>query len=105
MAIIPLKQRALIYKPDTINDWGEVIPQDPIELKCRAVEQTEVVKNQLGEEVVSGVKLMFDKLPDIRYDDVINYTNELGVAVERNPIKIEPIRMVNGKAVLTNVHM
>jgi len=100
-----LKQTALIHKPEIVDDWGGVTPQEPIMLKCRADEKTDVVKNPQGEEVVSGVQLMFDKLPAITYDDVIEYINELDVAVKRKPVKIEPIRMINGKASLTAVYL
>lgn len=103
--MIPLKQTVLIHKPAIVDDWGEVTAQPPITLKCRADERTDVVKNPQGAEVVSGVQLMFDKLPAITYDDVIEYTNEIGVAVKRKPVKIEPIRMPNGKPTLTAVYL
>ena len=103
--MIPLKQTVLIHKPAIVDDWGEVTAHPPITLKCRADEKTEVVKNPQGAEVVSGVQLMFDKLPAISYDDVIEYTNEIGVAVKRKPVKIEPIRMPNGKPTLTAVYL
>lgn len=105
MAIIPLKQKATIHKPEITDDWGVVTAFPPITLKCRADERSVVVKNQLGNEVVSGVQFMFDKLPDIAYDDVIEFTNELGVTVKRMPINIEPIRMPNGKPTLTQVYL
>lgn len=105
MAMIPLKQMVLIHKPAIVDDWGEVTAQEPITLKCRADEKTDVVKNPQGAEVVSGVQLMFDKLPAISYDDVIEYKNELDVTVKRKPVKIEPIRMPNGKPTLTAVYL
>lgn len=105
MAVIPLKQKALVHKPGSVDDWGEVTPGQTIEMRCRADEKTEVVKNPQGEEVVSGVQFLFDKLPNIRYDDVIEYTNELGVTVKRKPVNIEPIRMINGKPTLTAVYL
>jgi len=105
MAIIPLKQKVLVHKPATVDDWGEVTSHPPLILKCRADERTEVVKNPQGSEVVSGVQLMFDKLPNITYDDVIEYKNEIDVTVKRKPVKIEPIRMVNGKPALTAVYL
>lgn len=105
MALIPLKQSVLIHKPAIVDDWGEVTAQPPITMKCRADERTDVVKNPQGAEVVSGVQLLFDKLPAISYDDVIEYTNEIGVTVKRKPVKIEPIRMVNGKPALTTVYL
>ena len=105
MAIVPLKQTAIIHKPGGKDDWGRDLPGETIVLKCRADERTEVVKNQLGEEVVSSVQLMFDKLPDISYDDTIEFTNELGVTVKRKPVNIEPIRAINGKPMLTAVYL
>ena len=105
MALIPLKQSVLIHKPAIVDDWGEFTSLPPVSLKCRADERTDVVKNQLGAEVVSGVQLMFDKIPAITYDDVIEYKNELDVTVKRKPIKIEPIRMINGKPTLTQVYL
>lgn len=105
MAIIPLKQIATIHKPAEVDDWGQVTPSEPIELKCRADERTEVVKNQLGAEVVSGVQIMFDKLPNVSYDDEIEFTNELGDTIKRKPVNIEPIRMINGKPTLTVVYL
>lgn len=105
MAIIPLKQVVTVHKPGGRNDFGEVIPGESFTLKCRADERTQVVKNQIGEEVVSSVELLFDKLPDISYDDTIEYENELGVTIKRKPVNIEPIRMINGKPTLTAVYL
>lgn len=105
MAIVPLKQRILVHKPQETNEWGESTPGEIIEYKCRADERTDVVKNPQGVEVVSGVQLMLDKLPAITYDDVIEFTNEIGVTVKRKPLKIEPIRMPNGKPTLTQVYL
>ncbi|WP_060210506.1 hypothetical protein [Sporosarcina koreensis] len=105
MAIVPLKQRVLVHRPATKNEWGETTKLPPIAYKGRADERTEVVKNPQGAEVVSGVQIMFDKLPDVRYDDEIEYTNEIGVTVKRRPVKIEPIRMLNGKPTLTVVYL
>lgn len=109
MAIIPLRQSVLIYKPDSVNDWGETTPKDPIKLKCRVDEKIELVKNisssQLGDEVISNVQILFDRLPDISYEDTLEFTNELGVEMTGKPLLIEPIRMPNGKPTLTTVYL
>lgn len=106
MALISMKQKSTRKRPGAKDDWGNVV-SEPSELvmKCRAEETETVVQNALGEEVVSDVYFLFDKLADIRYDDEISYTNELGVTVERTPIKIKPVRMPNGKAILTQVYV
>lgn len=105
MAVVPLKQTVYVHKPEIVDDWGIVTPQEPISMRCRADEVTEVVTSNTGDEVVSGVQFLFDKLPNIAYDDVIEYTNELDVTIKRNPVRIEPIRGVNGKAMLTAVYL
>lgn len=109
MAIVPLKQSAIVHKPASRNEWGETTPGTQVTLKCRADERVEYVRNPasttLGDEVVSNVQLLFDKMPDIRYDDVIEYANEIGVTVKRKPILIAPIRMLNGKPSLTEVFL
>ena len=104
MAMIPLKQTITVTRPGVVDEWGEGGTPTTFTLKCRVDERTQIVQNQLGDEVVSGMEILLDKLADIRYDDVIKYTNELGVTVERTPMKIEPVRMINGKPVMTAVY-
>lgn len=104
MAVIPFKQTITLHKADASDDWGEYTTLPPITLKCRVDETTSVVKNQIGEEVVSGMTVWLDKLADVSYDDTIEYTNELGVTVKRKPIKIEPVRGINGKPIFTFVY-
>ncbi len=105
MAIIPMNQTVTVTKPGARDDWGNVMPGVNITLKCRAEETTETVTNQYGEEAVATVKLLIDKLADIRYDDTISYTNELGVKVERKPQRIAVTRWPSGKAALTAVYL
>lgn len=107
MAIIPLKQKVYVRKliTETTDGWGVETLGEPIEYRTRATEQIEKVTNQLGEEVTASVKIHFDKVPDIAYDDYVSFTNENGVKIERQPLSIRPIRMVNGKPTLTVVHL
>lgn len=107
MPLVPLKQKAYVEKwADGDNDgWGEGGFGEPIEYNVRASETIEKVTNQFGEEVVTSVKLTFDKLPDISYADRISYTNENGVTIKREPLSIKPTRMINGKPVLTAIYL
>ena len=107
MAIVPLKQTVYVRKLIASNNdgWDVETYGDAVEYKARATEQVEKVMNKLGEEVTASVKILFDKLPDINYDDIVSFTNELGVKIERQPLSIRPIRMVNGKPTLTAVHL
>lgn len=105
MPIIPLKQSATIEKMGERNDYGEAEVIETFSLICRADEKTQVVKNQVGKEVVSTVELLFDRMANIGYDDTVTFTNELGVTISRQPLSIEPIRMINGKPILTAVYL
>ena len=103
MAIIPLKQSVTITKPGADSGWGHAEPGVEVALKARVVEETRTVTNQFGNEVVSSMSAIFDKLPDISYDDTLTYTNELGVTISRKPLSIAPRRGIAGKAILTEV--
>lgn len=106
MAYIPLKQTVTITRKGETGEWGiPKEPTEPFDLKCRVDEQTKLVKNQLGNEVISRMNITFDKLADIRYDDKVAFTNELGDKIEGSPLSIEPIRFVNGKPVMTIVYI
>lgn len=105
MALVPLKQKITVHRGGGTDDWGYPILGETFEYKARVDEKTEVVQNQAGNEVVTGVQIMLDKLADIRYSDEISYTDELGRQTKRKPVKIEPVRMINGKAVLTVVYL
>lgn len=105
MAIIALNQQVIVTKPGTSDGWGGTVPGVSITHKVRVSERTEIVKNQVGEEAVSSMTIIFNKLPDVRYDDVITYTNELGDTIERSPLAIEPKRMLNGKPIITEVYV
>lgn len=104
MAIIPLKQRVIVRPPDGLPDkWGQTKPTDPVEYRARVSEEIRVVTNQYGEEAVASMTIYFDKLPDISYDHVIEYENEIGVKIARKPVSIEVKRHINGKPLLTLV--
>lgn len=105
MALLPLKQTVTIKRKGETDRWGnEITPPVVKSMKCRVDEGSKLVQNQLGEEVVSGMEITFDKLADVKYTDTIEYTNELGETITRTPIRIEVVRMINGKPALTAVY-
>lgn len=93
MAVIPLKQLVTIERYELDLEWGEPSAEPVlIELKARVDESIKIVKNVQGEEVASSIQVLFDKLADVRYDDYLNYTNELGQKFREQPLAITPIR-------------
>jgi hypothetical protein len=106
MALIPLRQAVTITKSTGSYDgWGQPLSGASITLKARVTETTAVVQTQTGEEAVASLRITLDKLADVSYDDVITYTNELDVTVERKPLRIEVKRMLSGKPILTEVYV
>lgn len=105
MAIIPLKQTITVTKPGVDTGWGHAEPGEVITLKARVVEETNVVKDRFGREAISSMTVILEKLANVSYDDVITYTNELGLTVSRSPLSIEPLRNFSGRALLTKVYV
>lgn len=105
MALIPLKQTVTVIRQGEVDRWGNpVTPEQRIPLKCRVDESSQKVQNSIGDEVVAGMEITLDKLVDIRYSDQLEYTNELNITIKRTPIKIEIVRALNGKPILTVVY-
>jgi hypothetical protein len=98
-----MKQTVVVTKAGALDGWAEPTPGEEITYKARVTEETKVVTNAAGEEAVTSLRITLDKLADITYDDVITYTNELDVTVARKPLSIEPKRMLNGRAIVTEV--
>ncbi|OME86920.1 hypothetical protein BK120_08330 [Paenibacillus sp. FSL A5-0031] len=103
MPIIPMKQTITVTKAGKLDGWAAPTPGEEITYKARVTEETNVVTNKLGEEAVAKLRITLDKLADISYDDVITYTNELDVTVTKKPLSIVPKRMLNGRAIVTEV--
>lgn len=85
MAIIPLKQRVVVTpvlrddEGNPITDrWDRPITGEPFTLKCRFSQGTKLVRSAtgsggvhgtIGQEVVSLGEFIFDKHPNLTYDD------------------------------------
>ena len=109
MAILPLKQTVTITRGGgTLDDWGNVVPEQSFTLKCRVDEGSTLqvyrsAGTKISETVVASARIIFDKLADIRLTDTLAFTNELGVTMEKSPIEINVKRGANGKPILTEV--
>lgn len=102
---IPMRQKVTVTPPGEEDMWSNTADGEPFDLKCRADEKTQIVKNSMGEEVVSNVELMFKRIPTISYEDVVSYTNEVGVTIRRHPQLIAPARGLSSKPVYTSVYL
>lgn len=98
-----MKQTITVTKAGELDGWAVPTPGEEIAYKARVTEETKVVTNSLGEEAVAILHILLDKLADVSYDDTITYTDEFGVTVARKPLKIAPKRMLNARAIVTEV--
>jgi len=105
LAIVPLRQKVKVHKPDGEDEWGYPIEGETIEKDARVDEKTNTVTNPAGEEKVTGMEIMLDGLADVEYEDEIEFTDELDRTTKRKPEKIEPVRDIVGRAILTVVYL
>lgn len=108
MALVPMKQDITIERGEVLDDWNRPIPEEVIEHKSRVDEGTFLVEyrasgNVSSKEVVAHARILLDKLQDVRYSDMITYTNELEQSIRRHPKKINVKRNISGKPILTEV--
>lgn len=98
-----MNQPLTVIKAAGSDGWGRQLPGEKIEYKVYAQETTEVVTNQAGKEAVASLKIIFDKRPNLTYDDTIVYKDEMGVEIKRRPVKIEPKRLPGAKKIWLTV--
>ncbi|MEK4311800.1 hypothetical protein [Bacillus sp. FSL P2-0092] len=94
---------------DERDVWGNPATEaEEFTLKCRIDEGSTAVKTRSNsiiksEETVASARILLDRLADVRYTDIISYTNELGETMEKRPKEINPKRHIGGKAIMTEV--
>lgn len=112
MALIPLKQEVTITRSrGPLDGYGNPTETEEVTLKCRVDEGTFLVEYKSSgnlsatAEEVAKARVIFDKLVDIQYSDLISYTNEIGQEIKRSPKKVDIKRHLNGKPLLTEVYI
>ncbi|WP_164685007.1 hypothetical protein [Brevibacillus reuszeri] len=96
--------QSVTVKPSAVDDgWGQPIELPPFTLDCFVQEETRTVANQYGDEAVVQLRIVLEGLARISYRDKIRYENEIGVIVEREPVRIAVKRRVDGTPLITEV--
>lgn len=108
MPIIPMQQTITVKRGGALDDWGNATPGVTSTLKCRVDEGSSVVNSRSQRYVndsteVSTARILLDGLADIKYTDIITFTNELGETIEKSPKEINVKRHVSGRPMLTEV--
>jgi hypothetical protein len=107
MGYFPTNQTVTVTRAGELDIYGKPISPTTLTLKCRAIEGTHITtdKSSLtqGATIVCDLKLQFDKIGDVHYDDIIQYQNEAGTAYKGKPKSIKISRDFGGKPILTEV--
>ncbi|MEC0370045.1 hypothetical protein [Paenibacillus chibensis] len=92
--------------PSAADDgWGQPIEQPPVTISAFVQEETRTVANQYGEEAVVQLRIVAEGLAPVSYRDKVRYVNELGIVVEREPVRIVIRRRVDGAPLVTEVYV
>lgn len=111
MPIIPMKNEVTIT-PITVDEWNRKTEGAPFTLRCRIQEGTKLVRKTtrgnnvnevLAQELVSKARIIFHKLVNVKEDDIIEFTDELGRSYRYRAITVQVKRDIGGKPLLTVV--
>lgn len=109
MAMIPLRQKITLKRRAGFDEWGAPLFEQPIEIRARVDEGSYVTSDtgakQTGGVELASVRIFLDKLVQVGYDDLISFTNELGITIEQTPKKVTVKRNIAGKVEMTEVYL
>jgi hypothetical protein len=117
MPLIPMKQVISVRRAQldaegnpVLDVYGNPVYDAPFDLPCRVDEGSQVIATQSegttsSKTAVAEARIMLDKLTEVRYTDELTFTNELGIAITRNPKQIDVKRGVGSKPLLTEVYV
>lgn len=100
--MIPTRQPLFVEKSGTLDDWGRPTGNIITEHLARIDYQTNVVKNENGEDVVSKATILIKGFANVNTKDTIRWTDEFGEKSER-PISVNPIYDINAILIFTKV--
>lgn len=112
MALIPLKDSISVKGVLTdstgeklIDAWGNPTYKEPINYKCRIDENSKLVVNQQGHEVVSNIQILIGGAVAITYDDEITFTSATGQLITKKPVSVGTIKGISSKVLFTEVSL
>lgn len=94
-----------VIKSGDSDGWGVPAESPPIVYPAFVSEETQKVTNQYGEEAAVQLRIVLEGLADVTYRDKVYYKNELGVEIERVPVRIVIKRRVDGTPLVTEVYV
>jgi len=98
-------QHISVIKSGDDDGWGVPGELPPVIYPAFVSEETQKVTNQYGEESAVQLRIVLEGLVNVSYRDKVYYKNELGVIVERVPVRIVIKRRVDGTPLITEVYL
>lgn len=98
-------QQITVIPSGADDGWGQPVELPPVPYDAYVSEETRTVANQYGEEAVVQLRIILEGLARVSYRDKVRYVNEIGVVVEREPVRIAVKRRVDGTPLVTEVYV
>jgi hypothetical protein len=102
MSLIPLKETVIVEKAGSLDDWGRPTGVTTETFACRIDYQTEIVKNDKGEDVVSKATILIDGFAPVKTSDTVKWSDSYGDH-EAKPLSVSPLKDLLSKVLFTRV--
>lgn len=91
-----LRQDALYWAPSgTTDDFGEMILEEPVQIKCRWEDKTELIRIRTGEELTTRAQVFTDRVVE---EEGVLWLGSFATAVIADDPSGNPNPFVNKKA-------
>jgi len=107
--MIPFNQSIKVLKRVDEDDWGKPIYDEDnlVSVECRVDEgshlTSDIKSKQTGKNIIPDARILIEGLADIKYEDRIIYTDELGNTIDKLPERITVRRDMGGSVILTEI--
>lgn len=101
--MIETPQKIEILKTGEHDIWGDPTISETIPVNGNLRSQTQIVRDDRGEEVVSNYTILFVGFVDISTDDKIRFIEPNNHVVETNPLQVKFMRDLDGSISFTKV--
>lgn len=107
LGYIPLNDSITVIKNNGLDEWGEPTAGIRTAYKARLNYSTNAksMGGVKGTEVVSSLKVILSGLPEVTYEDTLEYTDKLGNVKEYKPVNISFIEDISGNVLYTVIEV
>jgi hypothetical protein len=105
LGFLPMPHKVTIEKAGTLDDWGIAVAGQSQTVNARVSYNTrkESITVASGETIVFTAKVILEGLPEVDYEDYINFTDERGKSFKKQPLEVDYKFDLSGSAVAVSV--